>query len=242
MNDEAAFLQAIDASPDDDTTRLVYADWLTEQNDPRAAYLRLEVDRHRLKPREKRRDELFRQLADLRPTADPHWLARIDRDPTRHSVFWPKDLWRQARRDGRVGQPLAQVRDRGNAGGRLPRGIRPGDYIYVVAYHTRAVHVLARMWVTAVHCHPFSDEIHTADGLEGTPLQLERPVPPAVLARLGWYSGKEERRAKLNADGTELANPDAVNRTLRLIPRTAIDFDAILRGDPEPPNLFSEVR
>ena len=30
MNDEAAFLSAIEATPDDDTLRLVFADWLDE--------------------------------------------------------------------------------------------------------------------------------------------------------------------------------------------------------------------
>lgn len=32
--DEEHFLQAISASPDDNLVRLVYADWLDEQNDP----------------------------------------------------------------------------------------------------------------------------------------------------------------------------------------------------------------
>ena len=42
MSDEAAFLDALRASPTDDTTRLVFADWLDENDHPRkAAYLRL---------------------------------------------------------------------------------------------------------------------------------------------------------------------------------------------------------
>ncbi|MDY3552538.1 TIGR02996 domain-containing protein [Gemmata sp. JC717] len=40
--EEAAFLEALKANPADDTTRLVYADWLDEHNEPRKAeYLRL---------------------------------------------------------------------------------------------------------------------------------------------------------------------------------------------------------
>ena len=31
MNEDEAFIRAIEASPDDDTIRLVYADWLDEQ-------------------------------------------------------------------------------------------------------------------------------------------------------------------------------------------------------------------
>src|SRR4051794_34673610 len=34
MNEEAAFLRAICENPDDDTPRLVFADWLTEQGGP----------------------------------------------------------------------------------------------------------------------------------------------------------------------------------------------------------------
>jgi uncharacterized protein (TIGR02996 family) len=44
MNDEAGFIAALIAEPDDRTTLLVYADWLDEQserNDPRAEGMRL---------------------------------------------------------------------------------------------------------------------------------------------------------------------------------------------------------
>ena len=40
MPEEAAFLDALRDTPDDDTTRLVYADWLDERGDARATYLR----------------------------------------------------------------------------------------------------------------------------------------------------------------------------------------------------------
>jgi uncharacterized protein (TIGR02996 family) len=44
MNDDEAFLAAIAERPDDDLTRLVYADWLEERDDPRAEYVRLAVE------------------------------------------------------------------------------------------------------------------------------------------------------------------------------------------------------
>ena len=53
MNDEAAFLAAILADPDDDAPRLVFADWLDERGDCRGEWLRLTV----------RRDELVRGAA-----------------------------------------------------------------------------------------------------------------------------------------------------------------------------------
>ena len=45
MSAEAAFLEALKANPADDTTRLVYADWLDEHDEAaKAAYLRAVVD------------------------------------------------------------------------------------------------------------------------------------------------------------------------------------------------------
>lgn len=49
MSDEAAFLEALKANPADDTARLVYADWLDENDQPqKAQYLRAVVDLARL--------------------------------------------------------------------------------------------------------------------------------------------------------------------------------------------------
>jgi uncharacterized protein (TIGR02996 family) len=48
MNEEEAFQAALDANPDDWQTRLVFADWLQERNDPRAeGYRVLGTRRHR---------------------------------------------------------------------------------------------------------------------------------------------------------------------------------------------------
>jgi uncharacterized protein (TIGR02996 family) len=44
MSDDEAFIRAIVDSPGDETPRLVYADWLEERGDPRAAYLRAEQE------------------------------------------------------------------------------------------------------------------------------------------------------------------------------------------------------
>src|SRR5687768_14893545 len=40
MNEEAGFIAALLAAPNDRTTMLVYADWLDERGGPRAEYLR----------------------------------------------------------------------------------------------------------------------------------------------------------------------------------------------------------
>lgn len=41
--DEWAFLDEIQIRPDDETARLIYADWLESRGDPRADYLRIEL-------------------------------------------------------------------------------------------------------------------------------------------------------------------------------------------------------
>src|SRR5277367_2034319 len=41
MNDEQAFLQAMQENPEDTALRLVFADWLEERGDPRGELLRL---------------------------------------------------------------------------------------------------------------------------------------------------------------------------------------------------------
>ena len=49
MNDRHAFLRAIKDNPDDDTPRLVYADWLEEHGEPeRAELIRVQIELPRL--------------------------------------------------------------------------------------------------------------------------------------------------------------------------------------------------
>jgi uncharacterized protein (TIGR02996 family) len=67
MNDEAGFLNAIRDNPDDDTARLVYADWLEERGDIRGEYLRLEYQLSQIPLR----------LAQLREQIDPAWLRAV---------------------------------------------------------------------------------------------------------------------------------------------------------------------
>lgn len=79
-NDERAFLDAICAQPDDDTARLVYADWLTENGQPnRGEFIRVEIELVRTPPTteddERRRRVLFERRADLLKRYKSVWLA-----------------------------------------------------------------------------------------------------------------------------------------------------------------------
>ena len=48
MHDEAAFLARIHATPDDVAPRLVYADWLEDNDDPRGEFIRIVEEMRKL--------------------------------------------------------------------------------------------------------------------------------------------------------------------------------------------------
>src|SRR2546429_228451 len=76
MPEERAFLDALAADPGDDVTRLVYADWLDERGDDRAAYLRGEVELAALADHDARHAPLAGRLRGRRQAIEPAWLAR----------------------------------------------------------------------------------------------------------------------------------------------------------------------
>lgn len=65
MDERQAFLDAIVANPDDIGLRLVYADWLEEQSDPRAEFIRLQIQRDDLLPFNCRYDGVHQRLNEL---------------------------------------------------------------------------------------------------------------------------------------------------------------------------------
>jgi uncharacterized protein (TIGR02996 family) len=83
MHDEDSFLHALLENPADDTTRLVYADWLDEQGDPvsvaKAKFLRITV--RLLEPNHKPgwRKARRKELQPLAAMLDTNWLAIVSR-------------------------------------------------------------------------------------------------------------------------------------------------------------------
>jgi uncharacterized protein (TIGR02996 family) len=77
--EERAFLTAILERPDEDTSRLVYADWLEERGDPRSEYLQLmvKVRQEWALSRElrQRHEQLSAELAELRNQESQSWHA-----------------------------------------------------------------------------------------------------------------------------------------------------------------------
>jgi uncharacterized protein (TIGR02996 family) len=81
MRDEHTFIDAILTNPEDDDLRLVYADWLEENGDPRSEFLRAEAQLARLPKKDRQAQALRARLNKLRPTIDGAWLALLDRAP-----------------------------------------------------------------------------------------------------------------------------------------------------------------
>ena len=79
-DDERAFLDATLAQPDDDTVRLVYADWLAENSEPdRGEFIRVQIELARTPPDDdvtnRRRAVLFGRAAELLKAHRAAWLA-----------------------------------------------------------------------------------------------------------------------------------------------------------------------
>src|SRR5437762_7367117 len=78
MSDEQGFLAAIREHPDDDTPRLVYADWLDDHGDAdRAEFIRVQCELARLGEYHERRNELEQREKELLKAHEMEWLGII---------------------------------------------------------------------------------------------------------------------------------------------------------------------
>ena len=89
---EQGFLQALREDPLDRTTRLVYADWLDDRDDPRGGFLREEAELVALSPGEERWRELQARLGRAVMTFDPEWVTDVSLFA--HHMYWH---WRNLR-------------------------------------------------------------------------------------------------------------------------------------------------
>jgi uncharacterized protein (TIGR02996 family) len=69
-----AFIQDIKDHPDDDVPRLIFADWLEEHGDPRGEFLRVQVQRARLRPNHPQQGALRRRELELLREHAVSWL------------------------------------------------------------------------------------------------------------------------------------------------------------------------
>lgn len=85
------FLSAICADPEDDTTRLVYADWLEENGEPaRSEFIRVQVERARLRAEGCDCAELALRDLELRQAHGDRWRQEL---PRLSGVNWHR-FWR----------------------------------------------------------------------------------------------------------------------------------------------------
>lgn len=77
MTYDDAFLHAILASPDDDTPRLIYADWLDERGDPRGEFIRIQCLLAMMSAEDKRRSVLEQRERDLLARHQDRWLGGV---------------------------------------------------------------------------------------------------------------------------------------------------------------------
>jgi uncharacterized protein (TIGR02996 family) len=75
MNHDEAFLQAIIENPDDESLRLIYADWLEERGDLRGEFLRVECLLRGLPENGPEYRLLHQRLTELGGRVDVRWLA-----------------------------------------------------------------------------------------------------------------------------------------------------------------------
>ena len=86
------FLRAICADPEDDTVRLVYADWLDENGDPdRAEFVRLQIRRAQLKAGGENPKELKDRDVHLRRLHEERWRRELPLEV--HPETWQR-FWR----------------------------------------------------------------------------------------------------------------------------------------------------
>jgi uncharacterized protein (TIGR02996 family) len=98
---EAAFLQATLSAPDDDTPRLVYADWLEEHGrSERAAFIRLQCELARLTDDDPRRPELEAMGRQLLSAHRGEWLGALLR--LLNGIPWLERLGQPSARDAEV--------------------------------------------------------------------------------------------------------------------------------------------
>jgi uncharacterized protein (TIGR02996 family) len=95
MPDDDAFLRAITDDPNQDSLRLVYADWLEERGDARGSFLRVTIELEALERTEpppdmrsrlarvRRIGQLRHRWRELLPLVDRNWFALLHRGELR---------------------------------------------------------------------------------------------------------------------------------------------------------------
>jgi len=90
-----AFLQDIKQVPDDDTPRLIFADWLEENGDPRGEFVRVQCELAECAPTDPRRSRLVKREKDLLAQFRDAWLGPLFEEVSVTSLSRPDVSFRR---------------------------------------------------------------------------------------------------------------------------------------------------
>lgn len=87
---EQTFLVAMIAEPEEEAHRLAYTDWLEDQADPRAEWLRIEQAQYALPPDHPDRETIRKELIQKAENLPFEWLSAVSR-PRLADTVWRGD-------------------------------------------------------------------------------------------------------------------------------------------------------
>lgn len=88
MSEREALLRAVCANPDDDTPRLVFADWLQENGEEaRAEFIRVQIELARLAKGDRRRARMTRRSVALQEEFGDQWMGELPK-PDKERIGW----------------------------------------------------------------------------------------------------------------------------------------------------------
>jgi uncharacterized protein (TIGR02996 family) len=168
MNLQDAFLAAIRDDPEEDAPRLIFADWLEEQGDPRGEFIRVQCALAGMGPDDPRREELARREAELLRQHGEAWRGNA---PSEINVSFKRGLLAVSL------SAEALVGDRRPVSARfLAAATRLGVNPQVQANDHAAPWLQAQQsWVSELHLSYVTDELlrrMVARGLLGQPVAL----------------------------------------------------------------------
>lgn len=82
----SAFLAEILSAPDDDVPRLIFADWLEEEGEPRGEFIRVQIELHQLGDLDPRSIDLADRSRELLAQYSEVWAQELNQD-VRKSVY-----------------------------------------------------------------------------------------------------------------------------------------------------------
>jgi uncharacterized protein (TIGR02996 family) len=235
---EAGFQSAIRAEPNDDATRLIYADYLEERDDPRGELLRLEsrlaepgLEYHEF-------DAARERLKQLRAALYPKhikWLATVDL-PDRFTVLLTNGFCERLRKQNKVGKPLRFVSFYQFKQFKPERGI----HVYAIRISNKQLYLVGHMRVAEIttrdaYLQEYPDDAPLISPFErvvfvrerATCIQPDTLVPQEMLERFRYQSRGREHQLKHVKHG-ELTHPIGLTGVTRITKQTAQDFDFLL--------------